>query len=56
VSFAASGRSLLTVKHDMDATKAPRSHMKEAKFEVFFLEELEDLYDAEQQIVEALPK
>ena len=30
--------------------------MKEAKFEALFLEELEDLYDAEQQIVKALPK
>src|SRR5579863_6459985 len=29
---------------------------KEAKFEYLFQEELEDLYDAEQQIVAALPK
>ncbi len=30
--------------------------MKQAKFEDLFLEELEDLYDAEKQIVAALPK
>jgi ferritin-like metal-binding protein YciE len=30
--------------------------MKQAKFEDLFREELEDLYDAEKQIVEALPK
>jgi ferritin-like metal-binding protein YciE len=30
--------------------------MKEAKFEDLFREELEDLYDAEKQIVQALPK
>ena len=30
--------------------------MKEAKFEELFKEELEDLYDAEKQIVQALPK
>ena len=30
--------------------------MKEAKFEDLFIEELEDLYDAEKQIVDALPK
>jgi len=30
--------------------------MKEAKFEDLFTEELKDLYDAERQIVEALPK
>jgi len=30
--------------------------MKEAKFDELFREELEDLYDAEKQIVQALPK
>jgi ferritin-like metal-binding protein YciE len=30
--------------------------MKEAKFDELFREELEDLYDAEKQIIEALPK
>jgi ferritin-like metal-binding protein YciE len=30
--------------------------MKEAKFDELFKEELEDLYDAEKQIVQALPK
>jgi len=30
--------------------------MKEAKFDELFKEELEDLYDAEKQIIQALPK
>jgi ferritin-like metal-binding protein YciE len=30
--------------------------MKEAKFDELFREELEDLYDAEKQIIQALPK
>jgi ferritin-like metal-binding protein YciE len=40
----------------LDRGLLPRIRMAEAKFETLFTKELQDLYNAEKQIVEALPK